>query len=135
MGTWDIGHFDNDTAADFGHNVDDAPSQKRADVLSDALRRTIATTGFLDSDEGAEAVAAAALIAAQCPGGEPITTAYGPKEPLPPLPVELRPLAVEALDRVLGEESELLELWAESGEADAWRAGIDQLRATLTTTG
>lgn len=132
MGTWDIGHFDNDTAADFGHTVDEAPSEKRADVLSDVLRRTIASTGFLDSDEGAEAVAAAALIAAQCPGGEPITTAYGPKEPLPPLPVELRPLAVDALDRVLAADSELDELWAESGEAALWRAGIEALRTTLT---
>ncbi|MFE4337229.1 DUF4259 domain-containing protein [Streptomyces sp. NPDC056831] len=44
-----------------------------------------------------------------------MTTSYAPKEPLPALSADLRPLAVEALDRILTKESELLELWEESG--------------------
>ncbi len=83
MGAWDIGHFDNDTAADFGGRVDDAEPEKKADVLRAVLTAAADTAPEDYLDEGEEAVAAAALVAAQCPGGEPITTAYGPKDPVP----------------------------------------------------
>ncbi|MET9951581.1 DUF4259 domain-containing protein [Streptomyces sp. NPDC006339] len=136
MGTWDIGPFDNDTAADFSYTVDEAPAEQRADVLLAAFR-AVTETGedYLDADVAVEAVAAAALVAAQCPGGEPVTTAYGPDEPLPVLPLSLRPAAVTALDRVLGKDSELLELWSEGGEAGPWRAGVERLRAVLADAG
>ncbi|WP_405636437.1 DUF4259 domain-containing protein [Streptomyces sp. NBC_01178] len=130
MGAWDIGYFDNDTAADFGGRVDDAAAEKKADVLREVLAAA-AGTGREDYAEGEEAVAAAALVAAQCPGGEPVTTAYGPKEPLPPLPADLRPLAVRALDRLTAPNAEPLDLWAEAGEDQAWLAGIAALRAVL----
>ncbi|MDP9951226.1 MULTISPECIES: DUF4259 domain-containing protein [Streptomyces] len=130
MGAWDIGHFDNDTAADFGGRVDDAEGAKKADVLRKALA-AVAGTGSEGYAEGEEAVAAAALVAAQCPGGEPVTTAYGPKDPLPPLPEDLRPLAVRALDRLTAPNAEPLDLWAEAGEEQAWLAGIATLRAVL----
>ncbi|MFC9625509.1 DUF4259 domain-containing protein [Streptomyces sp. NPDC056930] len=131
MGTWDIGHFDNDTAADFSGGLDDAPQGKRAELIRDALADVVRTEDYLDSDEAAVAVAAAALVAAQCPGGEPVTTAYGPDKPLPELPLELRDLAVQALDRVVAEPSELLELWTEGGDGEQWKEGIGRLRAVL----
>ncbi|GAA3001885.1 DUF4259 domain-containing protein [Streptomyces fulvorobeus] len=133
MGTWDIGHFDNDTAADFGGGLDDAPSDKREALLRDALT-AVTRTGreeYLDSEEAVVAVAAAALIAAQCPGGAPVTTPYGPDEPLPPLDPELRGLAVSALDRVVGENSELPGLWAGAGAGEQWAAGVTGLRKVL----
>jgi hypothetical protein len=34
------------------------------------------------------------------------------------------------IDRILGSDSELRELWEEGDEADAWRAAIDDLRGT-----
>ena len=43
-----------------------------------------------------------------------------------------RGLAASALDRVVGEHSELAELWDEAPNGDAWRAGIASLRATLS---
>ncbi|MFB7220952.1 DUF4259 domain-containing protein [Streptomyces sp. NPDC056227] len=131
MGTWDIGHFDSDTAADFSGDLDDAPRNKRAELIRDALTAVVGTTDYLDSDDAVVAVAAAALVAAQCPGGEPVTTAYGPDEPLPELPVELRRLAVQAIDRVVTEPSELLELWSEGGHEEPWKEGIGRLRAVL----
>ncbi|MFE4329873.1 DUF4259 domain-containing protein [Streptomyces sp. NPDC056831] len=130
MGTWDTGHFDNDTAADFSGDLDDAPEAERAAVIRNALNLVIATTDYLDSDEGAVAVAAAALVGSQCPGGEAITTPYGPDRPLPVLPADLRPLAVKALDRVLGESSELRELWDDAGDEE-WAQGIARLREVL----
>ncbi|MFD8012932.1 DUF4259 domain-containing protein [Streptomyces sp. NPDC058955] len=132
MGTWDIGPFDNDTAADFSYRVDEAADGKKADVLLAAFREVTGTgEEYLDADFGAEAIAAAALVAAQCAGGEAVTTSYGPKEPLGDLPVELRAEAVAALDRVLAEPSELLELWEES-DGEEWKAGVLKLRGVLT---
>ncbi|GAA1388275.1 hypothetical protein GCM10009639_14560 [Kitasatospora putterlickiae] len=133
MGTWDIGHFDNDTAADFSGTLDEAALEEREGLVRRVLS-VAADTGaedYLDCDEAVEAVAAAALVAAQCPGGEPVTTSYGPDEPLPTFAADLRPLAVEALDRVVADESELAELWDETEESEAWRRGIKDLRAVL----
>ncbi|WP_335933807.1 DUF4259 domain-containing protein [Streptomyces sp. PTD5-9] len=127
MGTWDFGHFDNDSAADFSGRLDDAPEAERPALIRTALEIAIAAD-YLDSDEGSEAVAAAALIGAQCPGGEPVTTAYGPDEQLPALPADLRPLAAKALDAVLGDNSELRELWEDN---EKWTTGITRLRDVL----
>ncbi|MET9619442.1 DUF4259 domain-containing protein [Streptomyces sp. NPDC006464] len=132
MGTWDIGPFDNDTAADFSGDLDDTPPAERAALIRATLGEVIETgTDYLDSDVAVQAVAAAALVASQCPGGDPVPTPYGPDEALPELPVELRPLAVEALDRVLTEPSELLELWGETDEAGPWKATLVRLREVL----
>ncbi|MCM1946864.1 MULTISPECIES: DUF4259 domain-containing protein [Streptomyces] len=131
MGTWDIGPFDNDTAADFSYRVDEADEGKKAEVLRAAFREVTGTgEEYLDADFSMEAIASAALVAAQCPGGEPVTTSYGPKKPLGVLPEELRAEAVAALDRVLAEPSELLELWEES-DGEEWKAGVRKLRGTL----
>ncbi|GHI89935.1 DUF4259 domain-containing protein [Streptomyces xanthophaeus] len=131
MGTWDVGPFDNDTAADFSGSLDEAPEGERETLIRAALACAADTPGYLDQDIAAEAIAAAALVAAQRPGGEPVTTPYGPDLPLPELPADLRGLAVRALDRVVTEPSELMELWEESEESGPWRAGVSQLRSVL----
>ncbi|MGW2704277.1 DUF4259 domain-containing protein [Streptomyces sp. NPDC001340] len=53
----------------------------------------------------------------------------GPEEPLPDL-TSLRPLALQALDRVVTEPSELLALWEES-EGYPWRSGVERIRHIL----
>ncbi|MFC8720430.1 DUF4259 domain-containing protein [Kitasatospora sp. NPDC057198] len=132
MGAWDIGHFDNDTAADFGGELDDAAPEQRAELLRATLAEAAEVTAddYLDSDVAVPALAAAALVASHCSGGEPVTTAYGPKQPLPPL-AELRPLAAAAVRRVLAEESELAELWDETELSADWRAAVARLHAVL----
>ncbi|MGI5531350.1 DUF4259 domain-containing protein [Streptomyces syringium] len=127
MGTWDIGPFENDMAADFASALDEAAETDREAMVRQALIATINTQGYLDSSEGAEAVAAAALVAARCPGGEPVSSAYGPKEPMPAFAADLRACAAEALDRVLAADSELAELWDENGD-DRWRQSVSRLR-------
>lgn len=62
-------------------------------------------------------------------------SAYAPDEPVPPLAPELRELAVRALDRVVADASELLELWADVGEGEKWSAGVRSLRAALAAGG
>lgn len=130
MGTWDVGPFDNDTAADWCDSLDAAAPNARRDLIRGALARAADTADYLDADIADEAVAAAALVAAQCPGGQPAEPPYGPDEPLPDL-TDLRALALQSLDRVMTEPSELLELWAESDGAP-WHAAVDRLRGILT---
>ncbi|MEV7418486.1 DUF4259 domain-containing protein [Streptomyces sp. NPDC089919] len=129
MGTWGVGAFENDTAADWCGALDDVPAGTRPGLVLEALARTVGTTGYLDADDAQEAVAAAALVAAQCPGGEAADSPYGPEGALPDL-TGLRELAGRALDRVTAEPSELLELWEEA-EGGPWRTSVDRLRRTL----
>ncbi|MEU0934707.1 DUF4259 domain-containing protein [Embleya sp. NPDC005971] len=131
MGTWDIGPFENDMAADFASTLDEAAEADREKVVRDTLVTTIDTRDHLDGNEGCEAVAAAALIAAQCSDGEPVSPFFGPKEPVPAFARELRSFAVDALDRVLAPESELAELWDDTPDGPRWRLSIDQLRWIL----
>ncbi|MFB8029469.1 MULTISPECIES: DUF4259 domain-containing protein [unclassified Streptomyces] len=129
MGTWDVGPFDNDTAADFGSDLDEVAAGEREGIVRSALKRVIDTAAYLEAPESEVAVAAAALVAAQCPGGEPADPIYGPEEPLPDL-TGLRDLALQALDRIMTEPSELMELWAES-DGGPWRANIRRLQNVL----
>ena len=131
MGTWDIGPFENDTAADFAYTLDETAKDERENLVRTTMIRTIETRDYLESPEGAEAVAAAALVAAQCLGGDPVNTSYGPGEVLPIFADDLRPLAVEALDRVLAEASELADLWDEAPDGPKWRQSISRIRAVL----
>nr|WP_258314420.1 DUF4259 domain-containing protein [Streptomyces sp. Act143] len=72
------------------------------------LSRTIGAESYLPSPEGAEAVAAAALIAVQRPSGQPISTS---------------PVAEKS--------SELAELWDGTSSGPAWRPCLSRLRAVL----
>lgn len=129
MGTWDVGPFDNDTAADFCDDLDEAAAGEREGIVRGILTRVIDTAGDLEAPESEQAVAAAALVAAQCSGGEPADPVYGPEEPLPDL-TGLRDLALQALNRVMTDPSELMDLWAES-DGGPWRANIRRLRDVL----
>ncbi|WP_326612485.1 DUF4259 domain-containing protein [Streptomyces scopuliridis] len=139
MGTWDTGHFDNDAAVDFSADLDEVTVERRTEIVRAALLRAVGgdsgdvTGGPLDGEVGAAAVAAAALVAAQCPGGPPVESVYGPEEPLPRLPEELRELALLALDRVSLAGSEVRDRWVKAdGENGAWHHGMAELRAALT---
>ena len=129
MGTWGTGPFDNDTAADFAGDLDDASPGEREALVRGVLTRTVRATG--DLHEMPEAVAAAALVAAQCPGGSPVVTVYGPQQPLPAFPEDLRELAARALDRVLADELRLRETWVDPADARQWLASIRAFRDVL----
>ncbi|QDY80970.1 DUF4259 domain-containing protein [Streptomyces qinzhouensis] len=136
MGAWDIGPFDNDTAADFSGHLDDREPEQREHLIRTVLTEAADTPAvdYLDSYEGNRAVAAAALVAAQCPDGETVDPSYGPKKPVPVLSPDLRPLAVAALDRIMAPGSESAELW-EGEDAVEWQKRVGRIRAVLTATG
>ncbi|MFE2545723.1 DUF4259 domain-containing protein [Actinacidiphila glaucinigra] len=131
MGTWDIGPFDNDTAADFAGDLDEATMAERESMIRRVLKCAADPAGYLITPDAERAVAAAALVVAQHPDGEPACSNYGPSEPLPELPADLRMLAVGALDRVVDERSEIVELWGEATNGPRWRQGITRLRDVL----
>ncbi|MFG2233153.1 DUF4259 domain-containing protein [Streptomyces sp. NPDC048723] len=130
MGTWDTGPFDNDTAADFADALDDVEPEAREALIRGVLVRTIDATGYLMEAE--EAVAAAALIAAQCPEGDPVDTPCGPETPMPLLPSDLRALADEALARIVGDEDGPASNWVDPEDGKQWRAVLTRLRAVLS---
>lgn len=130
MGTWGTAPFDNDTAADFSWEVDDAVSPAaREALIRGVLTRAVKATGYQAQAE--QAVAAAALVAAQCPGGEPVRSVYGPRLPLPDFPDDLRSLAAEALDCISTDRSGLAEAWGDPADARGWLSSIMALRDVL----
>ncbi|WP_199572292.1 DUF4259 domain-containing protein [Streptomyces murinus] len=131
MGTWDIGPFDNDTAADFAGDLDEAAAEERVPMIRRVLERTAAGAEFLEIPDAERAVAAAALVVAQHPAGGPLGSGYGPSEPLPRFPVELRTLALAALDQVAGRLCELAVVWGEAVDGSKWRRDIVRLRDVL----
>ena len=127
MGAWGAGPFDNDDAADWAYLLTDDANDS---VVRDALVAVVG--GSADARAASAAVGAAAIVAAGAgrPGGD--------------LPREVRawidarrddrwsallPTAVAALDAVLA-DSELAELWAESGDG-AWLEAVADLRGRL----
>ncbi|MFF0065776.1 DUF4259 domain-containing protein [Streptomyces sp. NPDC005279] len=46
MGTWDVGPFDNDTAAEFSGDLDQAPAADRGGLIRNTLVRAIGTYDY-----------------------------------------------------------------------------------------
>lgn len=136
MGAWGHEPFSNDDAMDWLHDMLDAEDDE---PLIEALGEVASAEPdeYLDGDSGSIAVAAAAFV-----------TALGGHE-LDELPEDLvdwidaqdadvlqelyekhAPVARAALARVLV-NSELVDLWEESGDDQSWRHQIESLDAAL----
>ncbi len=87
--------------------------------------------GPLDTDMAQEVVAAAAVIASQCPGGSDIDLSSGPREPVPLLPTDLRPKAAAALDRVLAHADTEVDRWYVRERGEQWRGNVQRIRLVL----
>ncbi|WP_427164077.1 hypothetical protein ACQF4J_00030 [Streptomyces sp. C1-1] len=76
--------------------------------LERAFQRVTGWAVRVEGGDGAQAVAAGALVAGALPGSPiVIDPDDGPGEPLPELPARLRRLAGRALERVVGDGSDL----------------------------
>ncbi|MFZ3495065.1 DUF4259 domain-containing protein [Streptomyces sp. 5.8] len=65
--------------------------------------------------------------AGECRPVPPLDPDDGPTEPLPVLPILLRPEAGRALRHVLRDGSEMAEGWVDTTEAEAWRATVQTI--------
>jgi hypothetical protein len=134
MGTWDVGPFGNDGAADLLAALDEAAPAEVLDLLREALAGAAGNRGHLNVDDGQAAVAAAAVVAAQRLRGSPLDLSTVPPwltEDAVDVPQELDGLALAALDRVVGEDSELRGLWEEGERLQEFLATLAPLRAAL----
>ncbi|MFD9902662.1 DUF4259 domain-containing protein [Streptomyces sp. NPDC059063] len=132
MGTWGTGPFDSDLAGDFVDGLERLAPDQIVHVLQGALQRVVASGARVDGGDGAEACAAAALIAAQVPGSAVVIDPEdAPKVAMPDLPVALRALAEQALHHVLGEGSELARGWVDDSDAADWRHEVRLILAAL----
>ena len=135
MGAWRLGPFDNDTACDWGYELDEAAPSDRPAVLRKALTTAADATGYLDHTEAAEAVAAAAIVAALQPGGPALDPVYSPDCLRDVVPLDIPPnflgLSLRALDRAIGEDSHWRELWEDAGRLDEVTALLAPIRAAL----
>lgn len=136
MGTWGIGPFANDDAADLLGSLDDAEPTVAVALLRDALTAAD-NDNYLQVDVGQAAVAAAAIVAAQRPGGPRLDPSTVPASLAEgsglDLPDELDRLALVALDRVVGERCEVRDLWQEGGRLQEFHATLEPLRVALAS--
>lgn len=135
MGTWGIGPFENDSANDWAYSLDEATDLS---VVESALDEVIASAcDCLEVDAAASGLAACEVLACLIGRGtEP--DAYSEKVHTWVSGVALKADAAvlakakSAIDRILGAESELRELWEESEDADTWLSSVQDLRSRLS---
>jgi hypothetical protein len=124
VGVWGIGPFDNDDAIDFAYEL---LASEDLTPAREALAATTDTDGWLEVPEGSRALAAAAVVVAAF-SGEVIRL---PKEVSAWLEdhadaatlADAR-LAMDALLRIAGRDSELRQIRLAGAEGPAW---VDQI--------
>ena len=134
MGSWGSGIFDNDTASDWAFGLEGTSDT----ALIDAALNAVLEVGgeYLEAPVAEEGLAAAETVA-RMKGQWGVRDAY--TEPMDtwverynrPPSGDLIRRALAVVDRVVSEPSELLELWTEGDDADAWKASIADLRTRL----
>jgi hypothetical protein len=132
MGAWGFQAFENDDALDWLGELESGGVEAVRQGL------TAAGDGYIEAPDGSVAIAAAEITAAaqgSPPGDLPEeaatwVTAHGDE-----LGTDDVQLALEAVERVAGRESELAELWDDADEPE-WQESLDnlseRLRAALT---
>lgn len=130
MGAWGIGNFDNDDAADWVYELVESD---RATLLETALRAVDSDEDYLEAPECSIALASAEVVAALLGAASPA------------LPDEVRlwvdEHALEVDHNLLGlaraavirirQDSELKELWEESGQYERWESVLNDLMRRL----
>jgi len=130
VGSWGARSFDNDDATDFVAELRSNGSGALQDAINEVA--DLAPEDYLEAPSASRAVAAAEVVAAMLGSAAP---------DLPPEVVEwlsttpapdpsLRASATAALKQVVA-NSELAELWAESGD-DSWREQQANLQQRLS---
>lgn len=129
MGAWSHGSFDNDDALDW---VGELQDKNGMEPIVDAFEAVLGADDYLEAPEASMGLAAAEVVAALL--GKPaeklpddvVAWVAGKKPPKPTLVKK----AQHAVKRILT-DSELKELWAESGDSDKWQEEVQNLLRRL----
>lgn len=133
MGTWSVDAFGNDDAADWAFEL---AASNDLSLVEAAIDGALAESDYLDAPDAAIALAAIEVIA-RLKGNWGDRNAY--TEPadawiaqvnVQPGP-ELLARARAAIDRILSADSEMLELWQDSGDYEAWLGSVENLRSRI----
>ncbi|WP_291519399.1 DUF4259 domain-containing protein [Acidovorax sp.] len=133
MGTWSHEPFGNDDAKDWAYELEDANDLS---LIESALDIALESEDYLEATEASEAVAAVEVLAKLLGRGTQ-TDSYTEKVDEWVKSISAKPdaalvaKAMLTLERVLGEKSELRELWEESGEEE-WLGSIRALQSAIS---
>jgi hypothetical protein len=136
MGAWDHTTFGNDDACDWGGDLRSSEDLSFVDETLDAVVDT--GSEYLEAPESSQAIAAAEVIA-RLQGRFGIRNAHTESvdEWVAAHPQVVSAALVRkahaALDRILTQPSELLELWQESDDFESWKATITELKSRIQT--
>ncbi|KRG58713.1 hypothetical protein ABB25_06030 [Stenotrophomonas koreensis] len=133
MGAWGNGSFDNDDAADFLSDVTDSSDLT---LVREIFAAVLGADKYLEAPDASQAIAAAEIVAAVV--GRP-TSAAQEEEELSEWIARTKPTAdpglvtqaVQVLDRIVGDNSELRELWEETDELSDWEETVAAVRSKL----
>jgi hypothetical protein len=131
MGAWDVDSFGNDTACDWSYGLEEAKDLGYVEQTLDAVLRY--GNKSVPADEAECAVAAAEVIA-RLKGNWGIENSYSETTDIwvrshrQTPPPALVAKAVQVLDRIIVEPSELLELWTEGADDGSWTDSVADLR-------
>ena len=134
MGAWSHESFGNDDACDWVAELQEGTSLRPVESAFDEV--IDAGDDYLEAPQACVAIAAAEVVA-RLRGRFGLCDAYSERidqwvarvelEPAPPLIAKAR----LALERVLAEPSELLELWEDSHDSSEWRAAVTDLASRV----
>lgn len=134
MGAWSHDSFGNDDACDWAYRLEDCDDLSLIESTLDAV--LAAGDDYLASPEAAEAIAAAEAVA-RLQGHFGICDSYSETLDAWVKKIQLKPSSAlagktqRALDRIVGEASELREWWDDSDEGEAWAAAVKELRSRV----
>lgn len=131
MGAWGEKAFQNDSALDWIADLEEGGAANLHEILA-----RVAGAGeshYLDADDGSAAIAAAEIVAATVHGQARLNhdAQAWLRENDSALGDDEMDLARRAVERVLGQASELRELWDEGGTDNEWRKDVHALLVML----
>lgn len=135
MGAWSSDPFGNDTAGDWKYDLDDVDDLS---LIEETIQKLLDVgDDYLEAPDAEEAIAAIDTIArlkgrfyAKNAYTESVDAWVAAHPIVPPPPLIAK--ALKALDRILSEPSEAMELWSESKDFETWKKHIDDLKERIT---
>jgi hypothetical protein len=133
MGAWSHEPFGNDDANDWAYGLEGVGDLS---LIEEALDRALEAEEYLEAPEASEAVAAIEVLAKLLGKGTQ-TDAYTEKVDEWVKSISAQPSAAiltkanRALERILGENSELRELW-EEGDSQKWQSSLASLKQAIS---